>query len=195
MSTTGVTMSVVPTPPERIERLERWPMSLAEYLALPEGVRAEYVNGEAVVTPPATSGHNKAQRRIANAIEAGLAEAVDVRTESGWAFGELHRIPDVAVFAHKDDVVFDANVPILVVEVLSPSTASEDTVRKATEYLAAGISQYWIVDRAEPSLIVYGNNGQGWDRVAVLDADNLSATITVGAWGEVSLDLLALLRP
>lgn len=188
-------MSVVPTPPEQIVRQERWPMSLEEYLALPEGIRAEYVDGEAIVSPPATSGHNKAQRRVANVIEAGLGDAVDVRTESGWAAEDRRRIPDVSVFTNKDDVVFDENVPILVVEVLSPSTASEDTVRKATEYLAAGIGQYWIVDRSEPSLLVHGNNGQGWERIAVLDDQHPTATIALGEWGEVSLDLRDLLRP
>ena len=171
-------------------------MRVEDYLALPEGMHAEYVDGVAIVSPPATSGHNKLQRRIANAIEAGLSDQVDVRTEAGWKSGGRYRIPDVAVFASKDsEVVYDQSTPILVVEVLSPSTASEDTVRKSTEYLAAGIKQYWIVDRTGESIVAYANEGKAWAQVAVLDAENPTATVPVGDWGEVALDLESLLQP
>ena len=90
------------------DRLEFRPMSLDEYLALPEGFRAEYVDGVAIVSPPSTSGHNTTQRRVANALESGLSETVAVRTEAGWQSGGRYRIPDVAVFATKEpDVVWD----------------------------------------------------------------------------------------
>ena len=178
------------------DRLERRPMGLDEYLALPEGIHAEYVDGVAIVSPPAASGHNTTQRRVANALEAGLSGEVHVRTEAGWQAGDRYRIPDVAVFTTKDpDIVYDQTTPILVVEVLSPSTASEDTVRKSTEYLAAGVSQYWIVDRVNRSLVVYANTGDGWDPILELDADHPAATVIVGDWGEVELDLESLLRP
>jgi len=177
-------------------RLERRPMGLEEYLALPEGIRAEYVDGVAIVTPPATSGHNKLQWRIANALEAGLSDEVDVRMEAGWQSGDRYRIPDIAVFTTKDpDIVYDRSTPILVVEVLSPSTAIEDTVRKSTEYLAAGISQYWIVDRANRALVGYANTGDEWDQILVLDEEHPAATVAVGDWGDVELDLELLLRP
>ncbi len=191
-SSTGAQMSSLHDLPDR---LEFRPMGLEEYLALPEGIHAEYVDGVAIVSPPATSGHNKLQRRIANAIEDGLSDEVDVRTEAGWQSGRRFRIPDIAVFATKDpDMVYDQSTPILVVEVLSPSTASEDTVRKSTEYLAAGIGQYWIVDRAGRSLVVYLNNGHEWEQMVVLDADRTTATVTVDPWGNVDVDLVALLR-
>ena len=83
------------------DRLERRPMGLAEYLALPEGIHAEYVDGVAIVSPPATNGHNTTQRRLANAIETGLSDALSVRTEAGWQSGPRYRIPDIAVFASK----------------------------------------------------------------------------------------------
>ncbi|GAA1524135.1 Uma2 family endonuclease [Nocardioides humi] len=171
-------------------------MSLEEYLALPEGMHAEYVDGEVIVSPPAASGHNKAQRRIANVIEESLADELDVRTEAGWQRQQRYRIPDVAVFPEKDPaVVYDDSTPILVVEVLSPSTASEDTVRKSGEYQQGEVTQYWIVDRDRRTLSVFVNNGEGWDRLLDLDEKSPTGTVTVGEWGEVALDLDALLRP
>jgi Uma2 family endonuclease len=36
--------------------------------------------------------------------------------------------------------------PDMIIEILSPSTASRDSVRKFNKYLEAGVREYWIVD-------------------------------------------------
>ena len=43
----------------------------------------------------------------------------------------------------------DEPAPIVVVEVLSPSTKSIDLKEKRAEYVKRGIPEYWIVDPAE----------------------------------------------
>jgi len=40
----------------------------------------------------------------------------------------------------------NAPVPVLVVEILSPSTRRRDHVQKRALYLDAGVAEYWIVD-------------------------------------------------
>lgn len=176
------------------EALERRRMPLQEFLAMPDGVRAEYVDGEAIMSPPAGRGHNKVQRRLANVIEAALP-GVDVSTEAGIRRSrQRYRIPDVAVFAEFEDVTWSDQVPVLVVEVLSHTTRSEDTVRKSHEYAVAGIAQYWVVDREHATLAVYANNGDGWDLLIELDAERPRGEVTVGEYGVVVLDLDDLLR-
>lgn len=183
------------SPPPWPFRLERVRMSPAEFLALPEKSKAEYVDGEAILMPPAVSGHNAVQRRLANLIEAALAPEVDVRTDAGWRHQGRYRVPDIAVFAMRDDdIVWDDDVPILVVEVLSPSTAGEDKVRKSREYQRAGVAQYWMVDRARRTLSVDVNDGDGWDRLLDLDDEHPAGSVVVGTWGEVAVDLHALLQ-
>lgn len=177
-------------------RQEHVPMSLDEYLALSDQPKAEYVDGVAIVSPPATHGHNKVQRRLANLLEGSLDLDLDVVTDPGWTFKGRWRVPDVAVFATKDpEAVFVADVPVLVVEVLSPSTASEDTVRKSVEYLEAGIGQYWIVDRHNRALVVFAHTDTGWDPILRLDDTRPTGSVVVGDHGEVGIDLEALLRP
>ncbi len=179
-----------PTRPEHV------PMPLDDYLALREHPKAEYVDGVAIVSPPATHGHNKVQRRLANLLEGSLAAELDVVTDAGWSFGGRRRVPDVAVFASKSpEAVFVDDVPVLVAEVLSPSTWSEDTVRKSVEYLEAGVGQYWTVDRANRVLNVFANSGDGWDVVLRLDDARPAGEVAVEEYGEVALDLEALLRP
>ncbi|MDI3257131.1 MAG: Uma2 family endonuclease [Kyrpidia sp.] len=46
-------------------------------------------------------------------------------------------------------------IPALVVEVLSPSTATQDYVRKMNLYQRVGLSEYWIVDPVARVINVY----------------------------------------
>ncbi|NHA01860.1 Uma2 family endonuclease [Nocardioides sp. W3-2-3] len=112
--------------------------------------------GNAIVIPPASRGHSRAQRRLA------LAHALD-------------------------------DVPVLVVEARSPSTAAEDTVRKSVEYLQAGIAHYWLVDRTNRVLIAFGNAGDGWEVALRLDVDPPIGAVDIAGHGTVRLDLPALL--
>jgi len=175
------------------DRLLRIPMPYQDWLELPEGIRAEYVGGVAIVTPPATRGHQRVERRIANAIEAGLP-GLDVTIGPGLTSKMRdHRIPDVAVFATFEDVSITRQVPIVVVEVLSRSTRSEDTIRKAAEYAADGIAQYWIVDRDQRAITVLSNHDGAWQIDLELDDAHARGCVSVGDRGEVDLDLSALL--
>ena len=59
--------------------------------------------------------------------------------------------------------------PILVIEVISPDTASKDLQRNVRLYLEVpSIREYWIVDQREdsdyPSLIVYRRRGTKWQK-------------------------------
>jgi Uma2 family endonuclease len=49
--------------------------------------------------------------------------------------------------------------PLLVVEVLSPSTAQRDRVVKRRIYLDAGVEEVWIVDLDAEKIEVYARGG------------------------------------
>ncbi|GAA2518445.1 Uma2 family endonuclease [Winogradskya humida] len=63
--------------------------------------------------------------------------------------GDGGRIPDVTLWAQPlpDGVWFTLDDLLLVVEIVSPSSATMDGVTKLQEYAATGISRYWIVDQ------------------------------------------------
>lgn len=173
--------------------VERRRMSLEEFLGLPDDVRAEYVDGVAIMTPPATWSHQTVAFRVALALHSALTEVV-IAPEAGVRINsERFRIADVAVADTMPDGRFTETPPLVVVEVLSPSTRSEDTVRKSHEYATCGVSQYWIVDREARSLTAYSNNGAGWDVLLELDQDHPRGAVDVGVHGTVELDLVTLL--
>ena len=89
------------------------------------------------------------------------------------------RYPDVTVTCSPitggDDVVPE---PVLVIEIISPSTAREDRGRKKLDYFATpSIRQYAIVEQDERLVDLYTRTEAGWiDEVVVDDGTlNLSA--------------------
>ncbi|SHI21696.1 type II toxin-antitoxin system Phd/YefM family antitoxin [Desulfosporosinus lacus] len=46
--------------------------------------------------------------------------------------------------------------PVLVVEILSPSTRSKDMVDKLNTYMISGVREFWIVDPDQEIIVVYG---------------------------------------
>lgn len=63
--------------------------------------------------------------------------------------------------------------PLLVVEVLSPSTAMVDTSLKKAAYQRMGVQSYWLVDPVKPSLTVFELDSTGfrYQRIAEVVGD------------------------
>lgn len=177
-----------------VETLERRPMSWEEYLALPEKPRTEWVDGEAVImTPGPTTGHQWVSRRLANLLEGRLPELFVLEAINVKLPRNRVRIPDIVVLREREDVVFVESAPELVVEILSPSTRSEDVFRKATDYAAGGIGQYWLLDLAGRALDVLELLDGAWEPVLRLDEIEPRGSVRVGEHGVVPLDLARLI--
>ena len=93
------------------------------------------------------------------------------------------------------DPLFAEETPLVVVEVLSRSTRTEDLLRKSVEYQRAGVGQYWILDRDAGTLTALIRGDDGWELGLELDAASPRGQIGVGEHGSVALDLEWLLRP
>jgi len=129
--------------------------TIEELLALPEdGLRHELLDGVHVVTPAPSYPHQSVLARLFE----HLASAV--RGHQGWqvlwspadiVLGPKTLVqPDLFVIRHDPHSVpaswRDVGVPVLAIEVLSPSTAARDRVVKRHLYQAASVAEYWIVD-------------------------------------------------
>jgi Uma2 family endonuclease len=133
------------------EVARRW--TRAEVLALPDdGNRYELVAGQLLVSPSPVPVHQRAvwflYDRLAPYVKTnhlgitGLAPA-DLELESeDLVQPDLFVLRDPGLPKSWSDV----GIPLLVVEVLSPSTARYDRVVKRPRYQLAGIPDYWIVD-------------------------------------------------
>jgi Uma2 family endonuclease len=75
------------------------------------------------------------------------------------------KIPDLS-FYKKDAITYGKeeirvkNLPLGVVEILSPTQALTDLVKKAKEYLNAGILSYWLVAPEVQSVYLYSQGDE-----------------------------------
>lgn len=138
-------------------RRERRPATYADLLAVPDHLVAEILDGELFTSPrpsprhaDASSGLGAAVRppfdrgrggpggwRILDEPELHLGSDVLVPDIAGWRRERLPHLPDEAYFSVAPDWVC---------EVLSPSTAAIDRVKKLTIYAREGVAHAWFVD-------------------------------------------------
>ena len=123
-------------------------------LALPDdGKRYELFDGELLVSPAPNLVHQLALARLYDALAPfvrahRLGETLWSPADLSLGGDELAQ-PDLFVlpFLPPDRRDWSAYPnPILVVEVLSPSTARYDRIVKRRRFQRAGIPEYWIVD-------------------------------------------------
>src|SRR5215469_17059930 len=131
-------------------------MTETEYRDLSEEISRtiEIVHGHVIRCESPTPRHNRIARRLANALEARRSPAgpcLTVETDVDVVLWRVPRFtfrrPDVAVYRCIDDPAERpaAQDTVLVIEVTSPTTATEDLVDKKAQYATAGIPLYLVV--------------------------------------------------
>ena len=123
-------------------------------LALPDdGNRYELFDGELLVTPAPTGLHQLALVRLYDSIAPfvrahGLGVMFWSPADLSLGGDQLSQ-PDLFILpylpADRENWSGFPN-PILVMEVLSPSTARFDRIIKRRRFQGAGIAEYWVVD-------------------------------------------------
>src|SRR5690242_12506202 len=128
--------------------------TLEELHRLPDdGNKYELIRGELFVTPPPSVDHEEVLARLTDVLaeyvkEHGLGRVYHPRAVIRFEGSEAE--PDLMVRAVPPGVHGNAweklPAPLLVVEVLSPTTRRRDLVNKRDYYLDAGSGEYWLVD-------------------------------------------------
>ena len=155
------------------EPLLRVPMSWEDYLELPERPRAEWVDGVALImNAPPGFDHSVATVRLGAVLVSALPHHY-VATEAMLRMPRNRmRLPDLMVTDSRPENDWVSEPPLMVTEVLSRSTRTEDTIRKSVEYAAMGIGQYWLVDPELRNLEVMSNVDGAWETTVRLDDDH-----------------------
>jgi len=129
--------------------------TIEELLALPDdGLRHELLDGEHVVTPAPAPRHQLVLQEIHLVFGIALRDRDDLLvflSPADVVLGPRSLVqPDLFIIS-KDpgrpvEAWAEVGIPLLAVEVLSPSTASRDRGKKRRIYQRAGVGEYWIVD-------------------------------------------------
>ena len=131
---------------------------------LPEGTRAELIDGQIYYMAPPTRKHQD----IVGTLYRKIADYIDAKGGSCKTY-----VSPFAVFLNENDknyvepdisVICDSSklndkgckgAPDWIVEIVSPSSRSMDYYLKLSLYQMNGVREYWIVDAERKIVIVY----------------------------------------
>lgn len=138
--------------------------TIEDIYALPDGQRAELINGRMYMMAPPVRIHQK--------LISQFTRIIGNYIDSKHGACEVYPAP-FAVFLNEDDrnyvepdisVICDKNklndkgcngAPDLVVEIVSPGTSRIDYGIKLFKYRSAGVREYWIVNPSTRTVNVY----------------------------------------
>jgi Uma2 family endonuclease len=147
-------------------------MTTEELLALPDdGMERWLIRGELREKPMTVRNrfHSRALIRVGQLLANWLDQQPEPRGQvlGGEAGVRLRRTPDSTVGVdviyvsaevaarQTDDTTLIDGVPVLAVEILSPSDTVEEIDEKVDSYLTAGVALVWVLDPHDRTVTVY----------------------------------------
>ncbi|MBR2216412.1 MAG: Uma2 family endonuclease [Selenomonadaceae bacterium] len=159
---------------------------MAVALAIEEDYsREELIDGEYMMAPAPSEGHNNITLNIALLFRQYLrgktcrayGDNIDVFLDEKNIFR-----PDVSIVCDRSKIKANGihGAPDLVVEILSISTTKNDRGKKFKAYERCGVREYWIVDPKNRSVEVYLNSADGFvlDNVYAMKNPPLAYDVT-----------------
>ncbi|MCY4651613.1 MAG: Uma2 family endonuclease [Dehalococcoidia bacterium] len=146
-----------------------------DYCNLPDDERYEVIDGELIMVA--------APRRVHQASSRNIGTPLDTYVKAN-VLGEMYYAPTDVILSDinvvQPDILFVSRershiladegirgAPDLVIEILSPSTAQFDTVRKRELYARFGVAEYWQVDTDDLSVVVLTLAGDDYETAGV----------------------------
>lgn len=154
-------------------------VTFAEYDALPETNQiVELIDGEIVVNPPPLDKHQESLGEIyvslRNVLKVGKLRfaPTGLRFDDGSSFEpDIFWVgPDNTNCLLEPEGRYWHGPPDLVIEILSPSTASNDRGIKYETYEKYGVREYWLVDPDAKFTEVYRHDSAKFARQGVFKA-------------------------
>jgi Uma2 family endonuclease len=150
-------------------RADQLRMTLAEFLVWDDGtdMRYELVDGRIVSMAPPNDAHGTITVNLAVALANALKPPCRVRTEAGILRpnrDDTYYIADLGVTCGPPaDARQDLPEPILIVEVLSPSTEDHDRGRKVTDYREIpSLQEILVVSSQQRRVELWRREGDHW---------------------------------
>lgn len=152
--------------------------TIDDIYALPEGTRAELIDGQIYYMAPPSRKHQE----ITGQLYRKVADYIDTHNGSCRPY-----IAPFAVFLNANDrnyvepdisVICDPNklndkgcvgAPDWIIEVVSPGSRRMDYMTKLFKYRTAGVREYWLVDPEKNRVIVYNFEQDTMEEYAFTD--------------------------
>lgn len=158
-------------------------LSLADFDALPEGPPDyEFEGGRLIDMPRPHPRHQKVIMRLGAALDEHVSRAalgavwpeIDVQLSRRRVY-----VPDLVFLSQSHGERYSpergriVGAPDLVVEIVSPASASRDRVAKFNAYREAGVLWYWLIDSQSLAIEEYRLMPEGYLAVARVAAGEI----------------------
>lgn len=165
--------------------------TVEDIYALPEGTRAELIDGQIYNMAPPSRIH----QQIVGKLFSAISNYIDRKGGSCEPY-----VAPFAVFLNEDSrnyvepdisVICDTSklndrgcsgAPDWIIEVVSPSSRQMDYFTKLFKYRTAGVREYWIVDPSKNLILVYNFEKSTFQQYTFTD------TIQVGIYQDLAID-------
>ncbi|MCI8790252.1 MAG: Uma2 family endonuclease [Lachnospiraceae bacterium] len=143
--------------------------TMEDLFALPDGQRAELIDGQIVNMAPPSPFHQELVMELSAAIRQHIKKnggnckvypaplAVNLHADDKtWVE------PDISIICDQNKITDKAceGAPDWIIEVTSPSTQSHDYLKKLWLYRSSGVREYWIVNPVMKNVQVYFFDGE-----------------------------------
>lgn len=169
-----------------------------DYWNLPDGVRAELIDGKLYDMAPPSFLHQKLVSELHHTLmkyikaNQGQCEAIPAPFAVNLNADDENWVePDISVICNRN-ILSDRGcegAPDFIIEVVSPASRTRDYQTKMVMYANAGVREYWIVDPIKKATTVYYFQ----EDVAPI-VFPFSQDIGVGIYGGLYINIEALLK-
>lgn len=172
--------------------------TIKDIYAMPDGQRAELINGIIYDMAPPGTNH----QRLVTRLTVNIQNYINSQKGSCEVFPAPFAVflnqdnknyvePDISVICDKtklDDRGCNG-APDFIIEVVSPSSRKMDYSNKMTLYSNSGVREYWIVDPEKERTTVYR-----YEEDAAPTIVPFTQSITVGIYKDLSITIADLLK-
>jgi Uma2 family endonuclease len=165
--------------------------TIDEIYALPEGTRAELIDGQIYMMAPPNTRHQRITGQLYNEIsnyiqskegtcEPFIAPFAVFLNDDNRNYVE----PDISVICDSDKLDDQGchGAPDWIIEVVSPSSIRMDYFTKLFQYRTAGVREYWIVNPLKNRILVYNFESEDTGDYTFSDV------IQVGIYKDLKID-------
>ena len=143
--------------------------TIEDIYALPDGQRAELIDGQIYDMAPPSRIHQKISTQLVSCINHYIAEHhgnCEVYAAPFAVFlnkdNKNYVEPDVSVICDPDKLDDKGcnGAPDWIIEIVSPSSQHLDYLTKLLKYRTAGVREYWIVNPLKDTIQTYSFEGE-----------------------------------
>lgn len=152
--------------------------TIEDIYALPDGQRAELIDGLIYDMAPPSTKHQRLLNYIITEINLyirknnGACEAFPAPFAVFLNKDEINYVePDISVVCDKDKITDKGcnGAPDWIIEIVSPSSRNMDYNKKLFKYRVAGVREYWIVDFMKQLILVYNFEHDAFEQYSFSD--------------------------